>query len=342
MTSSAAARRRDSATTSTFMSWSRPRVLLPGRGEELRRSEWPDNVIIVSTEQPSTTWFALARECLERAQAVWDIDHNTSKQLRRRGIAADYLPLGYAAELRGLRAGRGAAAALRHVLTGRGGPPVSGGGRPAPGAATRPALHRQRHPEAKGVPPLALHLPWRTSAPISTSPTRSGHAWRAGRRTWTRRPRSDCRNDPRSCSTSITAPTCTSSGTDRAPGTLAPDAGDQRAVAPPRSAPGSITSRPTSTRSARRYYLDDPRGRREAQEIADTGHETLVSECRLSRFLETLLKRHAASGARPRSLQSSPIEAGTAPPPDPSRRSVNPVPGALVASIANGGPGDQP
>ncbi len=67
-----------------------------GRGESLRLADWPDNVIIVSTEQPSTRWFAMAGECLERAHAVWDIDHNTSRLLRRRGIAADYLPLGYA------------------------------------------------------------------------------------------------------------------------------------------------------------------------------------------------------------------------------------------------------
>lgn len=46
-----------------------------------------------------------------------------------------------------------------------------------------------------------------------------------------------------------------------------------------------------------RYYLNDPQGRGEAQEIADAGYETLVSECRLSRFLEVLLLRHAASGA---------------------------------------------
>ena len=44
------------------------------------------------------------------------------------------------------------------------------------------------------------------------------------------------------------------------------------------------------------YYLDDSRGRREAQGIADAGHRTLVQECPLGRFLEMLLMRHASAG----------------------------------------------
>jgi hypothetical protein len=44
------------------------------------------------------------------------------------------------------------------------------------------------------------------------------------------------------------------------------------------------------------YYLRNPRGQREAQEIAENGHETLVAECRLSWFLNALLSHHAQAG----------------------------------------------
>jgi hypothetical protein len=67
-----------------------------GKGEALRQSPWPNGVIVVSTEQPSTPWFALSSECLNRADAVWDISASTAHELKNRGLPSEYLALGYA------------------------------------------------------------------------------------------------------------------------------------------------------------------------------------------------------------------------------------------------------
>ena len=66
-----------------------------GEGEALRDGPWPSNVILVTTEQPSTPWFATAFPCLNKAQAVWDMSFQTARFLRQSGIACDYLPLGF-------------------------------------------------------------------------------------------------------------------------------------------------------------------------------------------------------------------------------------------------------
>jgi hypothetical protein len=71
-----------------------------GVGPELYQKPLPRNLIVVNTEQPSTKWFALARECFPRAHAIWDIDYQSSQMVRRQGFACDCLPLGYVAGFR--------------------------------------------------------------------------------------------------------------------------------------------------------------------------------------------------------------------------------------------------
>lgn len=71
-----------------------------GVGQELCRKPLPRSLIVVNTEQPSTKWFALARECFAQAHAIWDIDYQSSELLRSQGLACDYLPLGYVAGFR--------------------------------------------------------------------------------------------------------------------------------------------------------------------------------------------------------------------------------------------------
>lgn len=68
-----------------------------GVGQKLRRKQVPRSLIVVNTEQPSTKWFALARESFSQAHVIWDIDHRSSELMRSHGIACDYLPLGYVA-----------------------------------------------------------------------------------------------------------------------------------------------------------------------------------------------------------------------------------------------------
>src|SRR6516165_4872562 len=44
------------------------------------------------------------------------------------------------------------------------------------------------------------------------------------------------------------------------------------------------------------YYIRNPRGQREAQDIAENGHQALVEERRLSRFLNSSLSDHGRAG----------------------------------------------
>ena len=271
-----------------------------GRGEELRRSEWPPNVIIVSTEQPSTTWFALAWECLGRAHAVWDIDHNTSLRLRERGIPSDYLPLGYAPGY----ADYGLVAELPpHYGTGFLGDeirrsPAAGGplrDRPIDVFFVGGRTPRREAFFARAAPALADHRAYLHIFDTSR-PSRVGTTTYMDTATvigLSQRSRvllnvhhgTDVYFEwQRIVLQGIWQRTLVVSE----PCSLAPPfrAGVHYVEADLDRIPGVL-----------RYYLDDPRGRREAQEIADAGHESLVSECRLSRFLEVLLTRHAATGA---------------------------------------------
>ena len=51
--------------------------------------------VVISTEQPETQWFELAASAAARAGATLDINALGVGELRRRGIAAERLPLGY-------------------------------------------------------------------------------------------------------------------------------------------------------------------------------------------------------------------------------------------------------
>ncbi|RCK73675.1 MAG: hypothetical protein ANABAC_2748 [Anaerolineae bacterium] len=66
-----------------------------GQGEALRESNWPEKVILINTEQPSTKWFALAFDLFSKAYRIWDINHWAAKEIQAQGIQADYLPLGF-------------------------------------------------------------------------------------------------------------------------------------------------------------------------------------------------------------------------------------------------------
>ena len=66
-----------------------------GNGERLREQQWPHNIVMVNTEQPSTQWFALAETCFGRARTIWDIDYGSSLAIGGKGYTCEYLPLGY-------------------------------------------------------------------------------------------------------------------------------------------------------------------------------------------------------------------------------------------------------
>ncbi len=66
-----------------------------GKGNNLREEKWPERVILINTEQPSTKWFALAFDLFSKAYRIWDINHWAAKEINEQGIHADYLPLGY-------------------------------------------------------------------------------------------------------------------------------------------------------------------------------------------------------------------------------------------------------
>jgi hypothetical protein len=271
-----------------------------GKGDVLRQSDWPDNVIIVSTEQPSTMWFAMSRQCLERAHAVWDIDHNTSRKLRRQGIASDYLPLGYApgfadfGPVGELPLHYGTCYLDEAVLRS----PAAGGPlheRPLDVFFVGGDTPRREAFFARAAPALA---DWRAYLHISDS------------------------LQPRLVGKTTHMDTPTVIGlSQRSKILLNVHHGTdvyfewhrivlqglwQRTLvisepcspAPPfRAGIDYVEADLDQIPRVLRYYLADPRGRREAQEIADAGHETLVSRCRLSRFLELLLTRHASTGA---------------------------------------------
>jgi hypothetical protein len=59
------------------------------------RKQLPRQLVLVNTEQPSTHWFALARECFAAAYTIWDINYESSQFLASQGFPCGYLPLGY-------------------------------------------------------------------------------------------------------------------------------------------------------------------------------------------------------------------------------------------------------
>ena len=271
-----------------------------GDGEKLRQSDWPSNVIIVSTEQPSTQWFALCWECLPRAHAVWDIDFNTSRLLRRRGIACDYLPLGYSSSHKRfervdeLPRHYGTCFLEEDVLRS----PAAGGplharpmdiffvGSHTPrrdgffcrAAAAFADYRTYLHLYDNSAPQLLGKSTYMDAATVHGLSQRSKvllnvHHGMDVYFEWQRIVLQGLWHR-----TLVVSEPCS--------------------LAPPfRAGLDYVEATLQEMPRALRYYLSDPRGRFEAQEIADAGHRTLVSECGLGRFLQTLLTRPASSGA---------------------------------------------
>ena len=271
-----------------------------GGGEEIRRSRWPENVIIVSTEQPSTKWFALSWECLPRAHAVWDIDFHTSQLLRDRGIACDYLPLGYSPD---------------HVPFGRVEELPMNYGTCFLGEEIRRSRSAggPLHERPIDIFFVGTHTPRREAFFCRAAPALTDyHAYL---------PLFDNRS-PQLPGKTTHMDTATANGlSQRSKILLNIHHGRDvyfewhRIVIQGLWHRTLVVSEPCSPSPVFRagidyveassqqiprvlqYYLSDACGQHEAQEIADSGHRTLVTECRLSRFLNTLLTHPASSGA---------------------------------------------
>src|SRR5262244_796722 len=66
-----------------------------GAGRELSNQSLPSNLILFNTEQPSTQWYARARNYFSKACRIWDINNTSSQEIARAGFNCEYLPLGY-------------------------------------------------------------------------------------------------------------------------------------------------------------------------------------------------------------------------------------------------------
>jgi glycosyltransferase involved in cell wall biosynthesis len=66
-----------------------------GAGRELSNQSLPSNLVLFNTEQPSTQWYARARDYFSKAYRIWDINHTSSQEIARAGFNCEYLPLGY-------------------------------------------------------------------------------------------------------------------------------------------------------------------------------------------------------------------------------------------------------
>jgi GT2 family glycosyltransferase len=66
-----------------------------GAGKDLAAGQWPANLILFNTEQPSSHWLTLSVKHFERAAAIWDIDFDSTLRICKRGYICDYLPLGH-------------------------------------------------------------------------------------------------------------------------------------------------------------------------------------------------------------------------------------------------------
>ncbi|RCK71812.1 MAG: putative N-acetylgalactosaminyl-diphosphoundecaprenol glucuronosyltransferase [Ignavibacteriae bacterium] len=56
---------------------------------------FPENLILVNTEQPSTKWAYLATEYFPYAKSIWDINFDSAQQILKKGLKCNFLPLGY-------------------------------------------------------------------------------------------------------------------------------------------------------------------------------------------------------------------------------------------------------
>jgi glycosyltransferase involved in cell wall biosynthesis len=66
-----------------------------GAGRELSNQSLPSNLVLFNTEQPSTQWYARARDYFSKACRIWDINNTSSQEIARTGFNCEYLPLGY-------------------------------------------------------------------------------------------------------------------------------------------------------------------------------------------------------------------------------------------------------
>ncbi len=65
-----------------------------GAGKALAAGSWPQNLILLNSDQPSTYWLNQCLKHFERASVIWDIDFDSALRVGKRGYACDYLPLG--------------------------------------------------------------------------------------------------------------------------------------------------------------------------------------------------------------------------------------------------------
>ena len=263
-----------------------------GEGEKLRNGPWPDNVILICTEQPSTSWFARARECVSRAAAVWDIDRGAAAHFRAQGIPCEYLPLGYVPGFSEL----GHVARLpEHYGTCFLAPDVRRAPEHLAPASGRPLdllfigtnTPRREAFFARSAPFLADYRSYFHLSPLNSphidnkttymnTHTAVGLSQRAkillnihhGHDTyfeWHRIVMHGLWHK-----TLVVSEPCS-------------------AAAPFHPGVDYIEAPLEDFPRVLRYYLDDPRGRLEAQAIADSGHRTLVEDCRLASTLRALL-----------------------------------------------------
>ena len=74
-----------------------------GFGSELRQKPTPAHLILLNTEQPSTPWFTWAYDCFANAFCIWDMHYGLSQGIVAKGIPCHYLPAGYVSELEAFR-----------------------------------------------------------------------------------------------------------------------------------------------------------------------------------------------------------------------------------------------
>jgi hypothetical protein len=271
-----------------------------GDGPRLRQCPWPSNVILITTEQPTTPWFAQARECLPQAHAVWDIDFNTTRHLRRLGVACDHLPLGYVPDhehferVARLAEHYGSSFLEEHLrsTSGAGGPLAR---RPLDLVFIGGMTERREAFFTRCAPLLAdfksyIHL-FRPDSPLIQG--KNAYLDTASVVGLSQRSKI-LLNIHRADDVYFEWQRIVLHGIWQK--TLV--VSEECSVAPPfRAGIDFVAATIDDLPDTLCYYLTDPRGRREAQEIAENGHETLVRECRMSRFLKTLLSRHALEGA---------------------------------------------
>ncbi|MBI4245243.1 MAG: hypothetical protein HY606_14225, partial [Planctomycetes bacterium] len=65
-----------------------------GNGQ-IREHEIPENTIIITSDQRDTPWFETCKRYFEKVYAVWDINYQMYRFLKRKYRYVSYLPLGY-------------------------------------------------------------------------------------------------------------------------------------------------------------------------------------------------------------------------------------------------------